>query len=390
MNIRRLGSVLGLVVTLTFASITAAAQGRPSLITPPRGGDLLSGQDIGGAVTRARTVTPDARVITRALDALQLRPTRPVEIEIPFFDDVTLVVHLTKVERAGKGVTNFYGTVEGDPLGSVVITNSRGTLVMNVLYQGKSYQVLSSGGRYIAKEVDRSKLQDAEGDDTMIPPRLKSSADRPPMVADGAGTIDVMVIYTSAARAAVGSVAAIEAEIDAAIASTNQAYSASGITQRLNLVHTQEIAYTSDTAAMNQTVMSTALNAITNGTAPFTAVPGLRNTHGADLVSLWVQGAGNSTTICGLGWLLQTNSSAGDEYGYSVVLREPCAISNGSFAHELGHNMGLQHDTYVSPTGTHPTFVPYAHGYVRITAPRFRTIMAYNDHCQATGGSCTR
>jgi hypothetical protein len=61
----------------------------------------------------------------------------------------------------------------------------------------------------------------------------------------------------------------------------------------------------------------------------------------------------------------------------------------------MGHNMGLNHDTYIDP-GTMP--YPYSHGYVNQAAfvggapasKRWRDIMAYNDQCAAAGFFCTR
>ena len=55
--------------------------------------------------------------------------------------------------------------------------------------------------------------------------------------------IDIMVFYTPAARRHEGGTAEIEASIDLWVAETNQAYAASGVIQRLNLVRQEEIAY---------------------------------------------------------------------------------------------------------------------------------------------------
>jgi hypothetical protein len=66
-------------------------------------------------------------------------------------------------------------------------------------------------------------------------------------------------------------------------------------------------------------------------------------------------------------------------------------------AHEMGHNMGLRHDWFVD-TNTSPC--NHHHGYTNRTAinlglasvssQRWRTIMAYNDECAATGFNCSR
>ena len=102
----------------------------------------------------------------------------------------------------------------------------------------------------------------------------------------------------------------------------------------------------------------------------------MRNTHGADLVSLFVENG----QYCGIAWIGPSAS-----YGFSVINRG-CASGNLSFAHELGHNFGALHDPYVDP-GTSP--YAYGHGYA-VPAAGWRTVMAYNNVCSAAGTSCTR
>jgi len=109
-------------------------------------------------------------------------------------------------------------------------------------------------------------------------------------------------------------------------------------------------------------------------------VHALRNTYGADLVSLMIENG----DYCGIAWI---GPSAA--HGFSVVNRG-CAISNSTFAHELGHNMGAMHDPYQVSIGGEPNGpFNYGYGYVSL-AGRFRTVMAYDSQCNASGFSCTR
>jgi len=159
----------------------------------------------------------------------------------------------------------------------------------------------------------------------------------------------------------------MNALINLAIAETNTAYARSGIFPRLRLVHREEIAYTESGD------FSTDLDRLTNPSDGFMDnVHALRNAHGADLVSLIVEG----TSLCGIAWLMTAQSTAFEAFAFSVVARI-CATGNYTFGHELGHNMGLQHDRADAPADG---VFPFSHGYVDI-AHNFRDIMGTQTSC---------
>jgi hypothetical protein len=91
-----------------------------------------------------------------------------------------------------------------------------------------------------------------------------------------------MVAYTTQARIDAGSTAAIQSAINLAITESNDAYAASGVSQRLRLVHAVELAYT--TAGFD-----TDLNRITSTNDGYLdELHALRDQYGADFVSLWI------------------------------------------------------------------------------------------------------
>src|SRR5262249_55912312 len=96
--------------------------------------------------------------------------------------------------------------------------------------------------------------------------------------ADSGATIDVMVVYSNQTAAAAGS--AIDAQIQQAIDTTNTVYSNSGITTRLRLVHAEQVNYNESGDFV------TDLNWLDSDST----VASLRNTYGADMVSMFVEG----------------------------------------------------------------------------------------------------
>jgi hypothetical protein len=178
-----------------------------------------------------------------------------------------------------------------------------------------------------------------------------------------------MIVYSAQSGAAAGSGAYTFAQ--QAIDSANNAYANSGITTRLRLAFTYVSTY------QESGDFNTDLNRLTSSTDGYLdEVHSLRNTYNADMVSMFIENG----QYCGLGWIGPSAS-----YSFTTVNRG-CAVSNLSFAHELGHNFGALHDPYVD-SSTSP--YAYGHGYA-VPSQGWRTIMAYNNACTAVGTSCTR
>ena len=223
----------------------------------------------------------------------------------------------------------------------------------------------------------------------MAQPKSTPTYAPPPITnPDTSNILDTLVVYTQAARAANGGTATMNANVDAQIALTNTIYSNSNVVQRLRLVYKGEVNYTE----VNMDVDLPRVRSVDDGMLD--EVPILRDIYRADFVSLW----GQYSDYCGLGYLMSTESSTFSGSGYNVTASPSCTgASSYTFAHELGHNMGLRHDNFVD-TGTN-TVTPesgglartsfYSHGYYDLTN-RFRTVMSYNDACVNGGFNCTR
>jgi len=207
---------------------------------------------------------------------------------------------------------------------------------------------------------------------------LAAAAANPQPQADPADTIDLLVVYTPAAASGAGGTTAMVNLINLGVSETNTAYGNSGVTQRLRLVHVASVAYTES----NNT--STNLVNLRDGVGGLSGVAALRNTYAADLVMLVQNSAASS---CGVAFIMNPIGAYFEAHAFSVV-EFNCISPNYTFAHELGHNMGLRHDWFMDNS---PTPFTYSHGHVSTAVGnRWRTIMSYNDICSSQGFNCTR
>jgi peptidyl-Asp metalloendopeptidase len=175
--------------------------------------------------------------------------------------------------------------------------------------------------------------------------------------------VDLLVVYTSTARAKQGGTAAMNALIAMGVDLANQAYQNSRIAMRLRLVRSAEIVY-AETGNMNTDLVR--LQRTSDGFMD--QVHTLRNQYKADMVALIVDNGGS---YCGIAYVMANGPRASfAPWAFSVTDRD--CVSNNTLTHELGHNMGDAHDRASGGTGVYP----YSYGY-RDPIGKFRTIMAY-------------
>lgn len=248
--------------------------------------------------------------------------------------------------------------------GDVVITQN-GEVFSGIIYSPAAvYEIIAIGEKHFLVELDQSLFPACAGGVKGEDSKNKSQLGSGPAT-DSGDRIDVLVVYTAAVRDAVGGEAQAQTLAQQSIDSTNTAYINSRIRQRVRLVGAQL------TALVETGNFSTELSNLRADAATGTA----RNAVQADLVAMLT----TSTAACGIGYLMGAvpGSSAN---GHTVTART-CAVGNLSFAHELGHNMGSQHNP---ENGSGPTF-PYGFGHY--INGSYRTVMSYVDPCTA---GCTR
>ncbi len=308
------------------------------------------------------------------------------QLSLLLFPDIEITSDLDFIERYGQ-TKSWKGNIQSDPSAYVIISEKNGVYFGKVVspnlntfllvYKGASvYGIYEVDPSNIPQELDDQVL--GEGDGTEMSGSICDSSYVCPGV-----TIDVLVVYTPAARSATGNdAAALEASIATAVTELNTVNTNSGVQHSYNLVHTEEVVFTESGSASADLA---ALRSTNDGLMD--NIHQLRYAHRADLVALIT-----SSAYCGIGYVQPSPSFFYSDIGFSIS-GFSCMATNLTFAHEIGHNMGLHHDWYVNSSSTPCS---HHHGYVNQNAQasstrRWRTVMAYNSNCSSVFGfNCRR
>lgn len=366
------GVILGLILGAMLPAASAAAQ-TPDLFRPATPADVSA-----AASADARPKSPvAARDRLLAVERTTLRDLgRTAKVKIALFPDAAATFERTEVERGYGGATVWEG--RAGETGSATLVIHDGRITGQVELRGRVYEIAGVGGRaHRVVEVATDRLppegpimrpkETSEGNAETAPDDAEAAADK------SRTTIRVNVHFTTAATSdPIG-------DGNLAIGLANRAYKASGVNIRAKFAAYSVIAYPEASYSWEQT-LDNMTYADRPGSSYFADMRAGRDRFKADLVVL----IHSKTEYCGLGWFVQRPTRATAGLGFSEVSRD--CISNHSVAHEMGHNMGLDHDRFTA--GKAPKS-RYNFGYV-LAAKRVRDIMAYDARCQSRGFSCKR
>lgn len=360
--------VIAILIVLVL-SMTAMPMAQ--VVSTARAQGVPPSQDLFvDAPTPPDYLPPDSSSILRSrfvnVDFSQLSVQTP-HLTLNLFPDTSYGVSLensTFPDPQNPSRFTWRGTLDGIPDGHATLAVDGMSISATIMLPGALYHVVDMGQNvhFVKQTILNNPMP--EEPPVIEPPIAPEGPEASPMIDDGS-IIDVMVLYTPAARIRYGGETGILSLIDLAVTETNQIYAASQINTRLRLVHTSEVNYVE--AATLGTDLSR-LRSKTDGIMD--EVHDLRDIHKADLVSMIVE----NYTSCGVASQMTSSTlSTGFENRAFSVVASTCATGYYSFGHELAHNMGSDHDHADGSSGVYP----YSYGY---WAPdnSFRTVMAYD------------
>lgn len=317
------------------------------------------------------------------------------EWELPLFNQESIRFRFNRQFHYSVGSSSWYGK-ETDGAGDVIFSFFQqhiSGIIVDRHFRKYILQQINSSDLFALTLVQNEGMQESPAgipDYVERQPLRKKTRLNADVCAAGtncgtASTIDLMVLGTAAAITnGGGTVASFTTNVTSAVTEMNTAYANSGGTDlTFNLIHCDATAFTTTGDLFND------LNSFESNAG----VQALRNTHFADLVGLWA-GSGSYSGFCGVGNLNTNPVNYNADAAYTIT-DYGCGMTNLTYAHECGHNMGLRHDYYVD-NGTTPC--SHHHGYVNQAViptglpntARWRTIMAYNNQCSDNGFNCTR
>ncbi len=331
------------------------------------------------ALKRARQVDLNPRLAGRRDSALHRPGGR---FRLGLFGETPYTATVAEAEGLPGGRWRSLGRLEGQPDSHVLLVGRGDAMAGTIFVPGTGVfqlQYAGTGGHRLA-ELDTENLPGCAvgaGSRVAVEPDLRGTAAAvlpeavPGAAAVGAASpqvVDLLAVYTEAARDAAGGETGMGLLLDLACAEANLCYVNSGVNLRLNLVHAEAVHYPEE-GWLSQDLDRLAAKA----DGYLDEVHRLRTEYAADLVTMIVEQE-YSGLYAGLANQMMWLTSDFSASAFSVV-RRAYLTGNYTLVHELGHNMGCGHDRASNAGGV---LTSYAYGYrLEVGGITYRTVMAY-------------
>lgn len=316
-------------------------------------------------VARSRPVEVRRDILEKIKDQAGAR------CELNLFDDVSFTAEIDHVEVRSPTSISFSGFLIDANMGRFDFAIENDAVLADIWAGGRgSYHLRPfGGGLHVVRElIEANSSNCGAGLEYGSPFHELEMSQRG--VASDPNMVDVLVVYTPTARDQAGGVDNINALIYVAVGMTHGAYYNSDITAYLRVVRKCLIDF--NESGFTAAQILDRLRDPTDNTMD--EIHGWRDEVGADLVILLygttALDAGPPDNIHGHGYITSTAQTA-----FSVVLHTRATNPTWTFAHEIGHNFGANHDHDQGDRGGAFTYA-FGHLFTGNDGRQYRTIMA--------------
>lgn len=367
---------------LAAVFVAAAAAALPAAATPPAGGrgDLIL-RDAVAATAPATVVTAGvlAREVVR-IDPAVLA-SLPESLWLELAPGELLHALRTGSEAAADGGLVWRGRFAEDDhdYSSVTLSLHRGLLHATIeTSAGPVYALrpLTGGGSELLT-LDPAAAPACTAADDLAPGAGTGRGAAGPAAtgaaaaeANGAPRIGILALYTQNLPTLLGGVGAVEAYAHSQVAVLNTTFGNSGVDGR---------AYLAGVRPWPRDSLSSTINRAVERAASNPEILALREQLGGDLVAILAELGTFPSSGCGVATVM-TRGLRGPQMAdraTSLSVYE-CNADGFVFVHEVGHNMGAQHDP---GNATAPAGAAYDFSFGHGVDDAFRTIMAYPGAC---------
>lgn len=317
-----------------------------------------------------------------------------------------VTIRIDRVERHGNGDISWAGKVLDlvrDDLAATGTTGIAGTYAEIDTTEGTWGIVPAADGHEWLFDKTAAQMNlplPQRADDARVPPvrefeaRPKAICPIPSGMPTPQTTIDVLAVMGPDFVSTHGGIAGAETRLNSIFTNLNNYNTASNIAITYRRVATIQASYQAASVAGDSD--SDALDAITEGTGSFVNVAAIRTFYGADMVAMF-RGPKNTSgnSIAGIAWVNGDTDGNMPSYAanYMFSVSGDWVFPGATLAaHEMGHNLGNNHDRpNVSGPAAGTTTYSYGHFVCGTGAPAscgtsgfnntgtgFGTIMAYH------------